>query len=589
MPTESIERKLVAILHADVKGYSRLMEEDEVGTLRTLTAYRAATDALIEQHRGHIVGTAGDSLLAEFASPVEAVQCAVDIQQAFRSRNADLPPHRRMEFRIGINVGDVMVEGPQIYGDGVNIAARLEALAEGGGICISGTVYDQVENKLPLVYESLGEQPVKNIKKPVRMYRVRLAGEAVAPPGREKDEVTLPSLTLPDKPSIAVLPFVNMSSDPEQEYFSDGMTEDLITDLSKLSGLFVSSRYSVFTYKGKAVKVQEVSRELGVRYVLEGSVRKVGNRILTTVQLVDATTGGHVWAERYDRSLQDLYALQEEVRHKIVAHLALRLTEEEQEQLQRAYTPHPEAYDCTLRAWAYLYRFTPDANEQARQVCEQAIALDPAYGVAYTVLGWTYFMEWFLQWNEDPQTLERAFALAQKAITLDDSLPPAHELLGQVYLWKNKHEQAIAEVKRAIAHGPNWFSSYASLGRFLNYAGRPEEAIGFAERARRFSPRTPIYDLPVFGQAYYLTGQYEEAITALKKVLALYPNQIDAHLGLAASYSESGQEAEAQAEVAEVLRISPNFSLEGSRQRLPYKDPATLERVLAALRKAGLR
>ena len=589
MSTENIERKLVAILHADVKGYSRLMEEDEVGTLRTLTTYRAVTDSLIEQHRGRIVGTAGDSILAEFASPVEAVQCAVEIQQAFRSRNADLPPNRRMEFRIGINVGDVMVEGPQIYGDGVNIAARLEALAEGGGICISGTVYDQVENKLPLLYESLGEQTVKNIKKPVRMYRVRLAGEAVAPPVREKDEVTLPSLTLPDKPSIAVLPFVNMSSDPEQEYFSDGMTEDLITDLSKLSGLFVSSRYSVFTYKGKAVKVQEVSRELGVRYVLEGSVRKVGNRILTTVQLVDAITGGHVWAERYDRPLQDLYALQEEVRRKIVAHLALRLTEEEQEQLQRAYTPHPEAYDYTLRAWAYLYRFTPDANAQARQLCEQAIALDPAYGVAYTVLGWTYFMEWFLQWNEDPQTLERAFVLAQKAIALDDSLPPAHELLGQVYLWKNKHEQAIAEVKRALAHGPNWFSSYASLGRFLNYAGRPEEAIGFAEQARRFSPRTPIYYLPVLGQAYYLTGRYEEAITALKKVLALNPNQIDAHLGLAASYGEFGQEAEAQAEVAEARRISPNFSLEGSRQRLPYKDPATLERVLAALRKAGLQ
>jgi adenylate cyclase len=565
MPTENIERKLAAILHADVKGYSRLMEEDEVGTLRTLTAYRATTDALIEQHRGHIVGTAGDSILAEFASPVEAVQCAVEIHKALRPRNADLPPNHRMEFRIGINVGDVIVEGPQIYGDGVNIAARLEALAEGGGICISGTVYDQIENKLPLVYESLGEQTVKNIRKPVRIYRVRLEGEAIAPPVREEDEVTAPSLALPDKPSIAVLPFINMSSDPEQEYFSDGMTEDLITDLSKLSGLFVSSRYSVFTYKGKAVKVQEVSRELGVRYVLEGSVRKVGNRILTTVQLIDATTGGHVWAERYDRPLQDLYALQEEVRRKIVAHLALRLTEEEQEQLQRAYTPHPEAYDSTVRAWAYLYRFTPDANAQTRQLCEQAIALDPTYGVAYTVLGWTYFMEWFLQWNQDPQTLERAFELAQQAITLDDSLPPAHELLGQVYLLKNKHEQALAEAKRALAHGPNWFSSYAASGRILNYAGRPEEAIGFAEQARRFSPRTPIYYLSVLGQAHYLMGRYEEAIIALKKVLALNPNYIDAHLGLAASYGESGREAEAQAEAAEVQRVSPNFSLEGAR------------------------
>jgi adenylate cyclase len=527
MPTENVERKLTAILSADVKGYSRLMGEDEVGTLRMLTAYREVTDALIQQHRGRIVGTAGDSILAEFASAVDAVQCAVDIQQALKTRNAALPSERRMEFRIGINVGDVIVEGPQIYGDGVNISARLEALAEGGEICLSGTVYDQVENKLVLGYEYLGEQTVKNIAKPVRVYRVRLAREAVAPPVREKDEVTVPSLALPDKPSIAVLPFVNLSSDPEQEYFSDGMTEDLITDLSKLSGLFVSSRYSVFTYKGKAVKVQEVSRELGVRYVLEGSVRKVGDRILITAQLVDATTGGHVWAERYDRPLQDLFALQEEVRRKIVAHLALRLTDEEQEQLQRAYTPHPEAYDATVRAWAYLYRFTPDANAQARQLCEQALALDPTYGVAYAVLGWTYFMEWVLQWSQDPQALERAFELARKAIALDDSLPPAHELLGWTYLWKNKqHEQAIAEVKRAIAHGPNWFSSYASLGRILNYAGRPEEAIGFGEQARRFSPRTPIYYLPVLSEAAYLLGRYEEAIATYKQILTLMPNDL---------------------------------------------------------------
>jgi TolB-like protein/class 3 adenylate cyclase len=306
-----VERKLAAVLAADVQGYSRLMGENEVGTLQMLTAYREVVDALIEQHRGRIVGTAGDSILAEFASAVEAVQCAVGIQQALTTKNVDLPAERRMEFRIGINVGDVIVEGPQIYGDGVNIAARLEALAEGGGICISGTVYDQVENKLTLSYEPLGEQTVKNIAKPVRVYRVQIGETANVEAPRwgisthrslEQPE----ALPLPDKPSIAVLPFVNLSSDPEQEYFSDGMTEDLITDLSKLSGLFVSSRYSVFTYKDKAVKVQEVSRELGVRYVLEGSVRKVGNRILTTVQLVDAATGGHIWAERYDRPLQDL-------------------------------------------------------------------------------------------------------------------------------------------------------------------------------------------------------------------------------------------------------------------------------------------
>ena len=329
---EHVERKLAAILSTDVKGYSRLMGEDEEATLRTLTACREVIDALIHQHRGRIVGTAGDSVLAEFASVVDAVRCAVEIQQQLRAKNADSPVHRRMEFRIGINLGDVMVDGEQVYGDGVNIAARLESLAEAGGIFIAGTVYDQIENKLALNYEYLGEQTVKNIAKPVRVYRVVMEPEAAASASRDvlrqaqherlSDPITLsqskpvlsgveggnqqaPALPLPDKPSIAVLPFVNMSSDPEQEYFSDGITEDLITDLSRLSGLFVIARNSTFTYKGKAVKIEEVGRELGVRYVLEGSVRKAGNRVRITAQLVDATTGHHLWADRYDRDLSE--------------------------------------------------------------------------------------------------------------------------------------------------------------------------------------------------------------------------------------------------------------------------------------------
>jgi adenylate cyclase len=589
MPTESIERKLVAILHADVKGYSRLMEEDEVGTLRTLTTYRAATDALIEQHRGRIVGTAGDSILAEFASPVEAVQCAVDIQQALRPRNADLPPNRRMEFRIGINVGDVMVGGPQIYGDGVNIAARLEALAEGGGICISGTVYDQVENKLPLLYESLGEQTVKNIKKPVRMYRVGLEGEAVASLGREKDEVTLPSLTLPDKPSIAVLPFVNMSSDPEQEYFSDGMTEDLITDLSKLSGLFVIARHSVFTYKSKAVKIQEVCRELGVRYAVEGSVRKVGNRVRINTQLIDAPTGHHLWAERYDRELTDIFALQDEVTEQIVAALQVTLTTGEHQQLRRPPTVNLEAYDYALRGWEYFHRATKDDNAQARQLFELALECDPEFAGAYAGAGMTYWLEWLLQWNEDPRMLERALELTQKAVALDDSLSQAHTLLGWVYLSKNREAEALAEIERAIALNPNDADAYARLGGALIFVGRPGEAIELEEKAMRLDPHYPPLYLFFLGLAYYWTGHAEEAVTSLKRALIRNPEFLPAHLHLAVAYSEFGQEAEAQAEVAEVLRISPNFSLEGSRQRLPYKDPATLERVLAALRKAGLK
>jgi adenylate cyclase len=643
-----MERKLAAILSADVAGYSRLMEEDEVGTIHTLNARRAVTDSCIHQHRGRIVGTAGDSILAEFASAVDAVQCAIEIQQELKARNADLPPERRMEFRIGINVGDVVVEGEQLYGDGVNVAARLQTLADVGGVFISGTVYDQVKTKLTLGYEWLGEQTVKNIVEPVRVWRVRLdeagaSGEAGSPKfevqgpkskvqgpkPRRVGTVYLPRaaalaatgilllvgiivavqylslrppvpsanippeqaqpLPLPNKPSIAVLPFTNRSGDPEQESFSDGITEDLITDLSKLSSLVVISHYSTFIYKGKAVKVQEVSKELGVRYVLEGSVRKAGDRMLINAQLIDGNTGGNVWAERYERPLQDLFAVQEEVRRKIVVHLALKLTDEERVRLERAYTPHPEAYDSTLRGLGYIYRFTPEANAQARQLCERAIALDPTYGVAYSVLGWTYLTEWVLQWSQDRQTLERAFTLAQQAIALDDSLPPAHELLGMTYLWKDgQHEQALAEVKRALAHGPSWFSAYNVLGLALNFAGRPEETIANAEQALRLSPRSLLY-LPILAQAYALTGRYEEAIAAYQKILLLIPHYPNAHLGLAGIYSELGREEEARAEAAEVLRINPNFSLEAVKQRAPFKDPAVLERQLAAWRRGGLK
>src|SRR3989441_1650150 len=377
MEPHGVARKLAAILSADVKGYSRLMGEDEIATIRTLTAYRAVMATLIQRHRGRVVDSPGDNLLAEFASVLDAVQCAVEIQQELKVRNADLPAPRKMEFRIGINLGDVIVEGERIYGEGVNIAARLEGLAEAGGICISGTVYDQIENKLALGYKYLGKQVVKNIARPVQVYRVSMEPRAAPlkaskeaegqPPGiirlwprgrteplkasREAEGQRQPlqkGMELPDKPSIAVLPFINLSGDPEQEYFSDGMTEDLITDLSKLSGLFVIARHSVFTYKGKAVKVEQVGRELGVQYVLGGSVRKVDNRVRITAQLVDATTGYHLWAERYDRPLKDIFALQDETIQKIVAALAVKLTEEEQERVWRRYTDNMEAYDYLL-------------------------------------------------------------------------------------------------------------------------------------------------------------------------------------------------------------------------------------------------
>src|SRR5215813_10312873 len=473
-----VERKLVAILAADVQGYSRLMGEDEVGTLRRLTAYRGVTDALIQQHRGRIVGTAGDSILAEFASAVEAVQCAVDIQQALKTKNADLPSARRMEFRIGINVGDVIVEGPQLYGDGVNIAARLEALAEGGGICLSGTVYDQVENKLPLGYEYLGEQTVKNIAKPVRAYRVRGEGEATATV-QGRGEVGAPGqspgLPLPDKPSILVLPFINMSHDPEQEYFTDGITEDITTDLSKISSLFVISRNSAFTYKGKAAKVGDISREMGIRYVLEGSVRKAGERVRISAQLIDATTDHHLWADRYDRPLIDIFAVQDEIVQQLVSTLRVEVHEAELERVRRIPTTSLSAYDALLRGEEYLHRVTIEANVQARQSFEQAMALDPQYGEAHAGLGWTYWVE--SHFSSDPQHLEQAVALAQQAIALDDSLPLAHSLLSLVSGRKQQYARAIAAGERAVSLDANNAYSAAWLAEVLNFAGRPAEAI----------------------------------------------------------------------------------------------------------------
>ncbi|MFQ5897295.1 MAG: tetratricopeptide repeat protein [Candidatus Methylomirabilia bacterium] len=631
MQAPGVERKLTAILSADVKGYSRLMGEDEVATVQTLTAYRGVMASLIRQHRGRVVDSPGDNLLAEFASVVDVLQCAVEIQQQLKVRNAALPEHRRMEFRIGINLGDVIVERERIYGDGVNIAARVEGLAEGGGISISGTVYDQVKNKLVLGYDSLGEHTVKNIAEPVRVYRIRMepgAAQAVGaaggarggrrawrwvalgagacclliaagvaiwslylwpspPPAAVVSEGTL-ALEIPDKPSIAVLPFENLSGDPEQEYFSDGITEDLITDLSKLSGLFVIARNSVFTYKDKPVKVQQVSQELGVQYVLEGSVRKADGRVRITAQLVDATTGHHLWAERYDRDLKDVFALQDEITQKIVAALAVTLTEGEEARLGGEHTGSAEAYDYFLRGTEYYRRTTREGNLKAREMFERAIELDPEYGEAYAALGWTYFHGWTMQWSQDPQTLEQALELAQRSRGLDDSLPGCRLLLGLVYLWKKQYEEAIAEAEWATALAPNDADAYATLGDILSWAGRPEETIRLVEKAMRLNPRYPFVYLWGLGHAYYLTGDYEAAIVTLKRVLTRNPDWLPAHAYLAVIYSELGRKDEARAELAEVRRLSPELSLESLRQRLPYKDEAVLERFLDGMRKAGV-
>jgi adenylate cyclase len=582
MSEKRTKRKLSGILSADAVGYSRLMRENELETVRTLEDSRKLITILIQKYRGRVVDSPGDNLLAEFASIVDAVECAMAIQQEIKAKNAGIPENRKMEFRIGVNIGDVIEEGERIYGDGVNIAARIEGLASAGGICISGTVYEHVKDKLTLEFGYLGEQTVKNFSEPIKVYSVLMESEDIT--SKENGE-----FILPDKPSIAVLPFANISGDPEQEYFSDGITEDLITDLSKISGLFIIARNSVFTYKGKPVKVQEVSRDLGVKYILEGSVRKAANRVRITAQLVDTTTGGHLWAERYDRDLKDIFAVQDEVTQEIVGALAVKLTEGETDRLTRKYTDNLEAYDYALRGLDYYFRRTKEATILALQMFERAVEIDPLYALAYSLLGLTHLHSWTMGWNRNPQTLELAYELAQKAISLDDSLPEAHRTLGDVYLYKKQQEQALAEREKAVALNPNSADSLAGLGEVLIYIGKIEDGIALLKKAIRLNPHHDVWYFWELGIAFIFKNQYDKAEEILKRAIIRNPDFIPIHGALAFVYVETGRIEEARTEVKEMLRISPEFSTELIREMLPLKDQEMLEWAIEVLQKAGLK
>ena len=582
MTTQRAKRKLSAILSADVKGYSRLMGEDELATVRTLEAYREMITEVIRNYSGRVVDSPGDNLLAEFTSVVDAVESAVEIQQELKAKNAELPENRRMQFRIGINLGDVIEEGERIYGDGVNVAARLEGLAEGGGVCISGTAFDQIEGKLGLEFEYLGEQAVKNIKKPIRVYRVkRERGVSDVEISRE--------LPLPDKPSIAVLPFVNMSDDPKQEYFSDGVAEEIITALSKVPEMFVIARNSTFIYKGKSVKVQQVGRELGVRYVLEGSVRKAGERVRITAQLIDTKTQHHLWAERYDRDLKDVFALQDEITMKILLALQIKLTEGEQARLESKTTDNMEAYLKFLQGRSYAYHWNREDSFIAKQISEEVINLEPKFAPAYTLLGHIHLMHIWFGWSKSPvQSFQQARDLAQKALELDESLPHAHALLGHIYALMRQHEKAIEEAEKALALAPNSAEWHVWLGGALFYGGRPEEAISAINKAIRLNPYPSSWYLMNLGHAYRGSGRYEEAVQAYKKALRIEPMNLFARTGLVATYILLGYEEQARVEATKVLRLSPEFSLESFGKTLPFKNQADTDSYIDALRKAGL-
>jgi adenylate cyclase len=623
MAIEGFKRKLTAVYSTDVVGYSRLMGEDEAGTLRTLENYKGVMFDLIRQHRGRVVDSPGDNVLAEFASVVDAVQCAVSVQKEIQARNTDLPENRRMQFRIGINLGDVIEEGEKIYGDGVNIAARLEALADPGGICISKTAFDQIETKLPLGYEYLGDQTVKNIAKPVGAYKVLMEPRVVVAGAKDKKPPVpvwqrkriLPSaiavliviigvavwnfywrapkiepvskekmaFPLPDVPSIAVLPFVNMSEDPKQEFFSDGMTEEIITALSKTPELFVIARTSSFVYKGKPMNVQQVSRELGIRYVLEGSVRKAGNQLRISAQLIDATTGNHLWAERWDRELKDIFAIQDEITMKVISAVEVKLTRGE---TATKGTQSLEAYLKVLEGRELFNALNPDDNALAQKKLEEAIALDPKYAAAYALLAYTYVTDFARRKNPE-ESAKKAFECTQKALSLDDSQPVVYTAMEFMYDFTRQYDKAIAAGEKAVNVAPGSAFAHFSLGRALNFACRDKEALVYLEKAARMNPLSwaPIMHI---GAAHLNLGNHEEAVSALKKVLTITPKNEFALNCLMVAFVEMGRMEEARAEAQEFQKLYPNVPTpppESFEKVSPWKDPKVTKRWVEAFRK----
>ncbi len=632
MTTQEVKRKLTAILSADVKGYSRLMGEDEVGTIQTLNTYKEVMANLIQQHHGRVVDAPGDNLLAEFGSVVDAVQCGVEIQKELKKRNTEIPENRRMEFRIGVNLGDVVEDGEQILGDGVNIAARLESLSEAGGICISGTAYDQVKHKLPVGYQYLGKQTVKNITEAVRTYRVlmepeaagKVIGEEEPKPTKwswkavvvvavmvlvaggliwnfylrgsqtERARVEKMAFPLPDIPSIAVLPFVNMSGDPGQEAFADGVTENITTTLSKIPKIFVIARNSAMEYKGKPIDVKKVAGNLGVRHVLEGSIQKWGERIRITAQLIDATSGHHIWSEKYDREMRDLFALLDDVTRHIAVALQIKLTEGEQARVWHKDTENLEAWALASQSWDLLARLTREDNAKAQELAEQAVKLDPQYGFAWSLLAYSYFNAARMGWCESPKEyFKKAIELNQKALRLNKDLFCATAMLGQILWSQGQYERAIEMGRRSIELGPNQSLTYVILSGILCYAGEFEEAITLCEKAIRLHPFGRYSYLTTLARSYRMAGRYEEALALYRQLLYRAQKEafspLAAYIGLADVYSEMGRVEEAHTQASEILRINPNFSLEKWSKTEPFRDPKHLEKRLTALRKAGLK
>ena len=580
MAEARVERRLAAIFAGDIAGYSRLMGADEEGTLSRLNTHRREfLEPKIADHRGRIVKRTGDGILIEFASAVDAARCAVEIQQGMIERNASVPQDKRIEFRIGIHVGDVIIEDGDIFGDGVNIAARLEGIAQPGGICISDDAYRQVRGKLDANFQDAGEQALKNIARPVRVYQLQPSGGASE----------APRLALLDKPSIAVLPFQNMSGDPGQEDFADGMVEDIITSLSKVHRLFVIARNSTFTYKNRPVDIRQVARELGVRYVLEGSVRRAGDRLRVAAELIEAVSGTHVWAERYDRPVRDVFDVQDEITKEIVLALSIELTDGERARVFGRSTRSLEAWLAAMRGFDHWAEGSPKGIREARVHFERAASIDPNYTIAWAFIGWTHFTEVRFGFSSDPRaSLAKAAELAEKCIAMSPDDPQAHGIRAGVWVIQGRFDDAVRECEIAIAGAPSDAYLWCVFGRVLICAGDAARGERALREAMQLNPFHPTYYRGILGNALEELGRNAEAIEILTESVRRDPDYFSGHLRLASLYGLGDQIEPAKAELAAALRINPKFTMAMAETFYASSNKASSERFKLGLRKAGL-
>lgn len=583
--TTGTQRRLAAIVSADVVGYSRLMGADEAGTLAMMQHHRAELwNPTIEAFGGRVVGTAGDSILVEYASAVAAVESVIAVQRGMADRNADLPEDRRMLLRIGVNIGEVIVADDDIFGDGVNVAARLQEVAAPGGLAVSGNIHEQIAGKLEESFADDGAQEFKNIARPVQVWR--WSPSALDAPAAQA--VKAPPM-LPDKPSIAVLPLENMSGDPEQDYFSDGVTEDIITELSRFAEFHVIARNSTAVYKGRPTDPTDVARDLGVHYVLEGSIRRAGQRIRVTAQLIDGATGNHLWAERYDREIEDIFDLQDDITRSIAGALGAKMRDISWALAIRKKPTDIDAYDLTLQAWSHLHRFTSAENLEARRLATQAKDLAPDSAEAYVLLSWTYSLEARQLWVDDVAGgFGTAHALAREAVKLDDRSYAAHQSLGFAEVYEGLHDRGLDSLRKSIELNPNFATGYANLGDALTLSGRAEEGLAEIETAIRLSPHHPAFYETARGRAQFALGRYQAAERSLVDVLKSFADTLTPRMLLAATLTAMDRPEEATIEIDKLIDVRPGFTLRDVPRSMPYKDPEDLNRLLDALRQAGL-